>query len=365
MGIRSEGMRKRVLFVFLFLLIFVTGLMAGGMMEDVEVEGVDLTEDTFVKVQDQDLLLKAGAPALFYSHEGVKTDHLYQGTIIEDAIFTVQGKEITVYGNNVVWFYESGNLKYTTAISEPTVFQVQGKDVEFYDQYDVYVPMGFHDNGSLHRGDLMEETAFELQGKSVKFKGMVVFSDAGQLLYGTLAEDAVIMVRDTPVEVPADKSVDFHENGMIREIGFLKEDTEFLVGDQIVKFTSNPATSSVITFYDNGSVIYGALAEDTIFTVGDREVLLKGRETARFYENGALAGGTPVDTIAVEVGEVSIQIKAGRGMDIGFYENGDLQSGVLAESTELEYRDRPFTVPKSSYVEFDEEGTLINFQTGS
>ena len=285
------------------------------------------------------------------------------GTIIEDAVFTVQGKELMVNAVSVVWFYESGNLKYTTAIPEPTVFQVQGKEVLFTAQYDVYVPMGFHENGHILRGSLAEETAFEVQGKTVKVKGMVNFSDTDQLLYGWLTEDTTIMIQGKPMVILADKTISFYENGVVKECGFFKKDTAFQVQDKMVLFTSYRTSSPGMTFFNNGNIIYGSLAEDTAFTIQGNEVWLEGRSVVSFHKNGALSGGKLVKNTVLDVQDKKIVFKAGRGLSIRFYESGVLQSGFLAESAELIYQDRPITIPEGNNVEFDEQGTLISFST--
>ncbi len=306
-------MKKSLALSFMFLEVCGPGVRieAGGMLEDVDVEGVDLTEDTRVRVLNQDLLLKEGTPALFYIQVEIKTDFLYRGTIVEDTVFTIRGHELTVDADNVVWFYESGNLKYTTAISKPTVFQVQGKEV----------------------------------------------------LYAWLAEDAVIMIQGKPIKVPADKSISFYGNGVVKECGFLKKDTAFRIQNQMVLFTSYRTLASGITFYDNGNVIYGSLAEDTAFTIKGNKVWLKGRNTVRFYKSGALADGRLVENTVFDIQNKQILFKAGKGLYVEFSESGVLQKGFLGESTELIYNDQLITITESSYVEFNGQGTLVSFNT--
>ncbi len=118
-----------------------------------------------------------------------------------------------------------------------------------------------------------------------------------------------------------------------------------------------------MTFFSNGNVLYGSLAEDTVFTIQGNEVWLEGRSVVRFHEDGTLAGGDLVKNTALDVQDKKIVFKAGRGLYIGFYESGALQNGFLAESAELIYQDRPITIPEGSYVEFDKQGTLSSFST--
>ena len=94
-----------------------------------DVEAVELEEDTTLQVGERGIKLKAGTTALCYRKDDRRTDLLYQGQLAEDAAFDIQGREITVNTPRVVWFYESGKLKYTTAITKKTSFPAQGKEL--------------------------------------------------------------------------------------------------------------------------------------------------------------------------------------------------------------------------------------------
>lgn len=310
---------------FLFIICFAAPVYAGGMIENVDTYGVTLTEDTTVTVNDGDLLLQKGSSALFYNKDGEKTDRLYMGRLAADASFSVRGKALTVPASNVVWFHESGNIKYTTAISEPAVFEVQGKEVLFNAAYDVYMPMGFHDNGRLMRGSLAETTGFMLQGSPVPFKGTAVFSDTEQLLYGILAEDADITIQGKTITVPADAAAAFYENGAVKECGFLTVDTCFRVQEKSVLFTSHNSNATSTFFYPDGTVLSGSLAEDTVFTVGDADIRFKAKTVILFYETAAV------------------------------------KTGFLAEDSDLFFNAEPIRLAPGSAVEFDEDGNLIRF----
>ena len=354
---------KKVLISVLFLYIFTTGgrVDAGGMYENVDVDGIHLTENTPVKVINQILILKGDTQALFYIQDGVVSDHLYTGTIAEQAVFTLQDKKLEIAPDSKVWFYESGELKYTTAIPEPTTFKVQGKEVLFAAQYDLYVPMGFHKNGSIRQGTLAEETTFMVQDKPVKIRGMSEFSETGQLLSGILVDDEVFIIQDKPIAFPAGNPVSFYRNGTVKECVYLGNDTFFRAQNKMVLFASTKKSYQGIYFFENGDVMYGSLAEDTLFKVQGRDLRLKELSIVMFYENGLLSSGGLSEDTYLRVQDKQVLFKAGKREYVLFYKSGALQNGYLAENTELIFKGKPVVIEENSYVEFDDQGTLVKY----
>lgn len=362
---------KRISIFVLSLYILLPGISieAGGMYEDVDVNGVHLTENTHVKVYDQDrvlnLVLKEDTQAMFYIQDGVVSDHLYTGIIAEQAVFIIQDKELEIPADTKIWFYESGRLKYTLVISEPTTFMIQGKEVLFTAQYDMYVPMGFHENGNFRRGILAEETSFKVQGKSILIKGMAEFSDTGQLLFGTLVKKETFKIQDKLITIPAEKFISFYENGIVKECMYLENETFFRVQNRNVLFASIQRSSQGINFFENGNVRTGSLAEDTIFTVQGRDLMLNELSLVTFYENGSLLTGTLFDNTLLQIQDKQVLFRGGGQKTIWLYEDGALKSGCLAESTELHFEGGPTVIDKNSYVDFDYQGTLIkHFKDG-
>ena len=354
---------KKISILVLFLYIFLSGgsIEAGGMYENVDVEGVHLTENTRVKVLDQYLLLKEDTQAMFYIQDDVVSDHLYTGTIVEQVVFNIQDKKLEIPADTKVWFYKSGKLKYTIAISKPIVFRIQGKEVLFTAQYDLYVPMGFHENGNFRRGILAEETSFKVQDKSIIIKGMSEFSETGQLLSGILARDETFIIQDNPIVFHAEKAISFHRNGSVKNFVSLENDTFFRVQNKMVLFASIHRSFQSMEFFENGDVGTGSLAEDTIFTVQGRDLIFKELSLVTFYENGSLLTGILFDNTLLMVQDKQVLIRGGGRKTIWLYEDGALKSGYLAESTELYFEGSSTIIDKNSYINLDNEGTLIKY----
>lgn len=358
---------KNISIIVLFLYIFLSGISieAGGMYEDVDVEGLHLTENTHVKVYDQDrvlnLVLKEDTQAMFYIQDGVVSDHLYTGAIAEPAVFIIQNQKLEIPADTKVWFYESGRIKYTLAISKPATFTIQGKEVLFTAQYDMYVPMGFHENGNFRRGILAEKTSFKVQDQSILIRGMAEFSDTGQLLSGILVKEETFKIQDKLITIPAEKYISFHENGIVKECMYLENETFFMVQNKQVLFASTQRSSQLINFFKNGEVRTGILAEETILTVQGRDLIFKELSLVTFYENGSLLSGTLLDNTLLMVQDKQLLIRGGGRKTIWLYEDGALKSGYLAESTELYFEGNPTVIDKNSYVNFDNQGTLTSY----
>ncbi len=358
----EENMKKFSILV-LFLYIFLSGgsIAAGGMYENVDVESATLTENTLVKVLDQDIVLKEDTQAMFYIQDGVVSDHLYTGTIAEQAVFIIQDKELEIPADTKVWFYESGRLKYTLAISKPTTFKIQGKEILFTALYDMYVPMGFHENGNFYRGYLAEETSFNVQDKSITIKGMSEFSETGQLLSGILTEKETFIIQGKPIVFPGEKTISFHRNGSVKAYVSLENDTSFMVQSKMVLFASIHRSFQSMEFFENGDVRTGSLAEDTILTVQGRDLMFNELSSVTFYENGSLLIGTLLDNTLLLVQDKQVLFRGGGRKTIWFYDDGALKSGYLAENTELYFEGSPALIDKKSYVQFGNQGTLIEY----
>ncbi len=278
-----------------FLLIFTVGcisdIYAGGMHDtlgEFETETEELSEDTLVQVGNRQITLQEGSGASYYVQDGVRTDLLYKGRLAEDAVLSAHGKEVTVTASNVVWFYKNGELKYTSDITEPAAFTVQGREVMFSDGYDVYTPLGFHRNGHVFQGTLYEPTELKTRDGTYLFTGRVVFAENGNLLYGVLDEDADFSIQGRDYPVPAGNDISFYGDGTVKEVGLPEKEVRFQVGDRLISFISVPTVSSNITFHPNGTVMFGCLAEDTVFSVDGKEVTVKAETLARFNEDGTL-----------------------------------------------------------------------------
>ncbi len=358
---------KKISIFILFLYILLPGIdiEAGGMYEDVDVNGVHLTENTHVKVYDQDrelnLVLKKNTQAMFYIQDSIVSDHLYTGTIAKPAVFIIQDQKLEIPSDTKVWFYESGRIKYTLAISKPVTFTIQGKEILFTAQYDMYVPMGFHENGNFRRGILAEKTSFKVQDQSILIRGMAEFSDTGQLLSGILVKEETFKIQDKQIMIPAEKFISFHENGIVKECMYLENETFFRIQNKQVLFASTQTSSQLINFFENGDIRTGILAEDTIFTVQGRDLIFKELSLVTFYENGSLLTGTPFDNTLLMVQDKQVLIRGGGRKNIWLYEDGALKSGYLAESTELYFEGSPTVIEKNNYVHFDNEGMLIKY----
>lgn len=269
----------------------VTNAWAGGMIDSLgefETYPLELAEDTVVTVGDHDVVLQAGSGAQFYVLDGVHSGALYMGRLAEDAIVSAHGTDVTVRAPNVVWFYEDGELKYTSDLSEPQAFLAQGRPVIFGGQYDVYLPLGFHRNGQVFQGTLYEPTELTVQDGSCLFTGWVAFAEDGSLTYGVLAEDAVFTIQGADYEVSAGSDISFYADGTVKEVGLPDRPVLFRAGDRVFSFIAVPTRSSNIVFHPNGSVMHGCLAEDTVFTVDGAELTLETGTLARFNQDGTL-----------------------------------------------------------------------------
>ncbi len=288
---RLVPLKTFVYFFLVFNLGSISDISAGGMYDvlgDFETETEELSKDTVVKVGNREVVLRAGTGASYYVQNCVRTGLLYMGRLAEDAVLSAHEKDVTVTAPNVVWFYENGELKYTSDISEPTAFTVQGREVMFSDGYDVYTPLGFHRNGHVFQGTLYGPTELEVQDSTYLFTGRVVFAESGNLLYGVVDEDAVFSVQGTDYPVPAGDDVTLYEDGTVKEVGLPAGEVRFRAGERIISFISVPTVSSRVTFHPNGNVMFGCLGEDTVFTVDGKEITVKTGTLTRFHEDGTL-----------------------------------------------------------------------------
>ena len=321
--------KRKIWFIFVSILLpaiwgaFPAG--ASGMHEDVDVKAVTPKQDTAYEVGDYSITLEGGTTAFFYEKDGAVTDRLYQGQLAAEATFVLHGKEITVPAGQLVWFFESGHFKYTTGISEQTSFLIQGKEVEFLPDYDLYVPMGFHENGHLASANLAQATTFDVQDTTATLEGQVTFSDAGAVTFGQPVEDVSLTAQGRKIEIPPSSWFKLFENGDFRECSQFLKDTLFLVQDTDVLFSSRPSMTalSAAAFHENGNVLSGTLANDTAFRVQDRDITFRA--------------GTAIILNA----------------------NQQPTLGTLAMGAVFTVQGKPVPIPSGSSVEFDEEGELI------
>jgi antitoxin component YwqK of YwqJK toxin-antitoxin module len=350
---------KSVLFLCIFLSLGY--IYAGGMYENVDVESKHLSENTRVTVLDQEIVLKKDTQAMFYNLDGVVSNSLYTGTIAEKAGFIIKDQNFEIPADSKVWFYESGRLKYTIAISKPTAFKIQGKEVLFKELYDLYLPMGFHENGNFYRGILADETSFKVEDRSITIKGMSEFSETGQVLSGILAAEETFIIQGKHLIIPAEQMIIFHENGSVKEWVFFKNDTLFKVQNKKILFASRDRSYQGMSFFENGDVRYGALGKDTIFNVQEQDLTFKELSVVTFYENGSLSSGILLDNTGFSIMDIEVQFRGGSNQSIWFYEDGAIKNGYLAEATELIFKGKPVVIKKNSHVNFDNQGTFISY----
>jgi hypothetical protein len=357
------GNMKNFSIIVLFLSIFLFGvsISAGGMYENVDVESEHLTENTRVTVLEQDVVLKKDSQVMFYVKDGVISDHIYTGTLAEQATFIVQDQKLEIPAGTQVWFYESGRFKYTLALSKPSAFRIQGKEVLFTALYDLYQPMGFHENGNIFRGILAEETSFKVQDKIITFIGMSSFSETGQVLSGSPAGKETFIIQGNPIVFPAEKTIFFHKNGSVKAYASLENDTSFLVKDKMVLFASFNRSYQMIEFFENGDVNTGGLAENTVFNVQGRDLMFRELSHVTFYENGSPSKGILLENTLLSVQDKQVLIKGEETKTISFHKNGALSSGYLAVSMTINFEGSSVELAENTFVQFDIQGIMIDY----
>jgi len=305
----------------IFAIFACVSLPAGGMIENVDTKAVELQEDTAVEVNGQTIILEKGTAAEFYNTEDPEWQLLYKGRLAEDAVFTIQGREVTIKADQIVSFYESGNVKYTTGISEITSFDMQGKVVPVLPDYNVYQPLFFHDNGVVfHAAMAIDSSTFIVQGREVTIKGVVNFAEDQTLVFGTLTENTPFTVQGKEIMCAADSFVKFYDNSSLQTCSSLLETTTLSVLGREIAFKQN----SSVDFYLNEMVLHGTLAERVIVTIQDTEIILKKGSEVSFHDNGMLASGYNLRNTVLSVQGKEVTFKAGRGCYLSFHSNGGL-----------------------------------------
>jgi len=286
--------------------------------------------------------------------------HLEQNTEFE-----VQGRSVAFAVRTDVGFYSNGDVLYGT-LAEDTLLTVQGKEVWFKK----YSRIVFHVGGSFHESDgLQGDTVFQIQGKDVLFTAgqFVGFFSDGRMKSGTPAEIVAFMVQGKAVKFKPGHMMFFTEDGT-PTAGALAEDTLLQVGGQAVLFKAGgePGSPTGIQFHENGELNYGILAEDTDLAVMDRIIRLKQDTQIAFYPNGMVIQGTLAEEMVIEVQGKKVRFKAAGfpgWPDFHFFRNGVLSEGTLAEDVELDYHGEPVTLLEGFYLRFDEQGNLIEFSS--
>ena len=155
-----------------------------------------------------------------------KSGALKSGFLAEDATLEVRQREVVFAKDNYIAFFPNGNFRSTAGTVTNTVFDVQGKTVTLRSEYDVYILLGFYDDGTLRQGIFAEPFAATSNGVEINLVGgHTTFYPGGLLRYGTLAQNTELPVGSGRAVFAAETHVILHENGSVAE-GTFAEDVE-------------------------------------------------------------------------------------------------------------------------------------------
>lgn len=141
-----------------------------------------------------------------------------------------------------------------------------------------------------------------------------------------------------------------------QDASFLIKGTEFVFKAHSHAFDRDYGGFFDLSFYSNGMVRKGHLAQDAIVTISGTPVVIAADSFVSFFKNGGLKEGRVRDTTPITIGANQICIKKKGSVDL--YENGALRSGSVVEPATI-------TIGKNTllffglFLEFYGSGTLL------
>lgn len=312
----------------------------------------------------------------------------------------IQAEKLTFLSNSLVSFSPTGKPVYGT-LAAPA--KIQGLDLtentrvtlydsgklkEVYPSEDfairdcIYMSgsmISFFESGVVNSGKLATDT--ELY-KGVFFKGGtdIKYHPNGMVLSGALASEAELVAgvsfrpvintvtNGTKVDTIYKTSVTLYSNGMVQNgviagqadiggVSYQGEASFYMSGAlKIATLADNLDRNSVtlraktqVTYYENGSLESGSLADDVYVTVNKQEIPLKKGRTVTFYPSGTLKTGILFDI--TKIGKVPYE----KWTAIEFFESGQVKRGILAAD---QLTIEGITFQAGQTIEFNEKGKL-------
>jgi len=317
--------------------------------------------------EDKALMTAAGHRITFRRGETIyfdKEGRASFGTLIQRT--TIHGK--TYEAGSWIYFHENGNVRHGKFAKDELVNGVTyqaGTEINFYNNGSVksgmlasnitingktFKPGGkqivFHENGNIEFGVLFKEE--NIQGVNYGAGSEVGFYKNGQV-------DTVILAASTIIQgmrYEAGTKVIFYESGELRDVyltaDFTVQGMPFMhiTHDNEPDFICGPNKCRALSmfgyhgpdigFHRNGKVSWGALARDIVVKhktgATKIDLKLKAKAEVRFYENGELESGKLAEETAFDIKNKKINFAPS---GISFYANGEVEWGFLAKEIEI------------------------------
>ena len=232
-------------------------------------------------------------------------------------------------------------------------------------------------------GTLVSSAVIPVGSRKIKFgPGHIRFSREGHLLGGTLHRKTSFLIGGEEVLL-APRLTQFSPQGTVLD-GTLAGNTRLKAGEKRllisaanvpqIYFPDGPPfhlSEGNVSFYPDGNLRSGRLAEKALLSTGKYEIAFTGGETLLFSEKGLILAVFPDGNLTVVVpcrtlGSCTSQLKFHRRLY--FHENGEIKSGNLAEPETARIKGNTIHIPESTDlyypdIAFHENGILKTFTT--
>jgi antitoxin component YwqK of YwqJK toxin-antitoxin module len=260
--------------------------------------------------------------------------------------------KVTIYGQNLL--LKKATWYMNKNISSGIV--IQPIDL-YYKKYILPLAPGsdirFHENGELNFCRLARDTSIQI-GKNVfllKGGSTCSFYKNGCLSWAILATNQDIVIGNNQItisnNIPSGEyaGIRFYEDESLQRI-FVVKNTFITVFNQKAYLKEN----SPLSFYNNGNLSYGSLAQPLHITINNNQFIVK--DNLELYPNGMVKHARSVNPIilSIENQDLSLYVAS-------FYESGKIKDGYLTKIQKLTIKGIPFELADDG-ITFYENGKI-------